>query len=318
MGTLTTPATVPSGPPVRAHGLLAVAQPAPEGWESGGIEVQALCPSPIIRDKCITLGAPDPAGRPSSAVFPAFLIEQGSECSTLSRGDRAAEAREALLASTDYALALTLRNGVANGGAPSLADATPVVGPGAGGLFPGPIAALAALETAASAGVAYVVHASPSAAVALRAAGLIDDAGRTPSGASVIISGAYSGAPSDPPRIWATGRVWAAAADVGVYDAAAHRINDRAAWAVRSAIVGFNTCTLITAAFALPIEVEIAAGGFGIPAYSGAGAPTPLDGDGASAGDTYLDTETGDLYQWQESGEPGIYQWSLIATIPLN
>lgn len=240
--TQTTPAEAPGGSPARSRGILAVAAPAPEGWELGGIQVSVQCPTPVIRDKCITLGEPDVAGRPTTAAFPAFLIEQGSGCSTLSGGDRSAQAREALSASTDYALGLTLLTGEANGGdAPSLSDADDL------GEFSGVLAAVAALETAAAAGVAYVLHATPAAAVHLASAGLIDDLGRSPSGAAWIVSNGYIG--DGELRIWATGRVWAGVSSIDVSEQVSRRTNNREAWAARSAIVGFNPCVNLSATF---------------------------------------------------------------------
>lgn len=245
--TLTTPAVVPSGPPARPRGIIAVASPAPEGWEQGGIQVNQLCPSPVIRDKCITL-TPDVPGRPEAAEFPSFMIEQGSECSTLSGGDRVAEAREALNDSTDYALGLTLMSGEANN-APSLSDAV-AVGTGA---FSDAVAAVAALEAEAAEvgkGQFYVLHAGPGAAAHLASAGMIDSDGRSPSGAQWIISAGYDSADGDDYRIWATGRVWAGVGAIDAYDDVNRPMNNREAWAVRSAIVGFNTCINLTTTFA--------------------------------------------------------------------
>lgn len=243
---LTTPADPPSGSPVRPRGVLAVASPAPEGWEAGGLQVSAVCPTPIIRDKCITLAGGDEPGSPTQNTFPAFMIEQGSGCSTLSLSDRSSEASTALNDSTDYALGLTLLNGEANGGAPSLSDADEV-GTGA---FDGAVAALAELERAAAnagKGVAHTLHASPATATHLAAAGLIDDQGRAPSGAQWVISSGYTG---EDFQIWATGRVWAAAGTISTHEAVNRPQNQREAWAVRSAIVGFNSCVNHTVTFA--------------------------------------------------------------------
>lgn len=245
--TLTEPAEIPSGSPVRPRGVLAVAQPAPEGWELGGIQTSAVCPNPIVRDKCLSFTAE--SVRPTLAEFPAFLIEQGSECSTLSGGDRATEARNALSDSTDYALGLTLRTGEANDGAPSLGDATSV----AGSPFDDVVLAVAALECAAAEaghGQFTVLHASPGAAAFLAAAGMVDDNGLSPAGSPWIISSGYGCAEDDGSyRIWATGRVWAAAGQFTIHDAVNNRTNNREAWASRPAIVGFNTCINLTATF---------------------------------------------------------------------
>lgn len=242
---LTTPADITVGSPARPRSILAVASPAPADWELGGIQTSVTCPSPVVRDKCITLAGGDTAGRPTVETFPAFMIEQGSGCSTLSGERRAQEARDALVASTDYALGVTLLTGEANG-APSLADATNL------GDFAYAVDAVAVLEGAAARakGGDYVLHATPTAAVYLQAAGLIDDAGRSPSGAPWIVSTGYEPDEGDEPRqIWATGRVWAGVGPIDVHEAVQRRMNDREAWAVRSVIVGFNTCINLTATF---------------------------------------------------------------------
>ena len=257
--TLTRPAEVPSGSPVAPRGILALASPAPEGWEQGGLQVSVTCPSPIIRDKCITIPDGDEPGRPSVEAFPAFMIEQGSACSTLSGAGRADEARNALMASTDYALGLTLMNGEANDFAPSLSDATDL------GAATDVVQAVALLESAAAmagSGQPYALHASPAAAAYLASAGLVDDAGRSPSGTPWIISSGYAQEQGEPLRIWATGRVWAAAGAIDVNEAIDRRTNNREAWAIRSAIVGFNTCINLTTTF------PATTGGAGMPGAS--------------------------------------------------
>lgn len=249
--TLTTPAVAPGGSPVRPRSILAVASPAPDGWESGGIQTSRTCADPIIRDKCVTLPPPgDPTARPTLAEFPAFLIEQGSNCSTLSGEDRQREASEALTASTDYALGVTLRTGEANVGAPSLADARDL------GELPSVAAALAALECAAANdghGAEWTIHADVGAATYLAQAGLIDAAGVIGSGAPLIVSAGY--ACEDAPgafRMWATGRVWAGVGAITTREAINRRTNNREAWADRAAVVGFNTCINLTASFPPP------------------------------------------------------------------
>lgn len=245
--TLTNPADLPGESPVRPRGILAVASPAPEGWETGGVQVSRTCPSPVIRDKCISLT--DEPGRPTTDEFPAFMIEQGSACSTLTGTDRVREAREALNAATDYALGLTLATGEANDGAPSLADAT-TVGAAAFDNAAGALAALVCAAAAAGSGAGYVLHATPSAAVHLAAVGLIDDNGFAPNGVAWIISDGYSCEPdATEQRIWATGRVWAAAGVIDAHEAIDRLTNNREAWALRSAVVGFNTCINLTATF---------------------------------------------------------------------
>ena len=251
VATQTTIADPPVGSPARARGILAVASPAPEGWEQGGVKVSVTCPAPVVRDGCVDLT--DTAQRPTIVEFGSFLIRQGSECSTLSGDRRGQEARDALSASTDYALGLTLRNGVAND-SPALDDATSL------GQKTSAVAAVAAIECAASSagkGAEYVLHASPGAAAYLAAFGLIDDLGRSPSGAPWIISAGYECSPTATHhRIWATGRVWAGVSTIDVHESVARRTNDREAWAVRAAVVGFNTCINLTAEFALVTPEE--------------------------------------------------------------
>lgn len=259
--TLTTPAEMPNGSPTRPLSILSVATPAPEGWESGGIQISTLCPTPVIRDKCITLEEGDQPGSPSQAEFPAFMVEQGSGCSTLSGGDREKEASSALNSSTEYALGITLLNGEANN-APSLSDAETVEGS-----FEDAVSALAALELQASTdgrGAAYVLHATPSAAVVLASMGLIDSAGRSPSGAPWIVSPGYSDSAVGEFRIWATGRVWAGAGPIATYDSVQRSRNVREAWAARSLIVGFNPCINLTATF----NYTPGGGGVGAPGES--------------------------------------------------
>lgn len=261
--TLTRPAEMPSGSPVAPRGILALAAPAPEGWEAGGLQVSTTCSDPIVRDKCITLPDGDAPGRPTTAEFPAFMIEQGSACSTLSGDGRADEARAALLTSTDYALGLTLLTGEANGDSISLSDATDL------GNAADAASAVALLEAEAARqgkGQPYALHADPAAAVYLAAAGLIDDAGRSPSGAVWLVSSGYVQESGEPLRIWATGRVWAAAGAIDVHEAIDRRTNNREAWAVRSAIVGFNPCINLTVTF------SPTTGGGGMPGPAGASA----------------------------------------------
>lgn len=238
---------IPAGSPIRPRGILANASPAPEGWEAGGIVASQLCPTIRIEHGCITFDAIDrKATRPDSVDFPAFVIEQSSGCSTISGSDRERQAREALDASTDYALGYALRVGD-EGDRPSLSDATALTGP-----FTSATAALAALEGAASRdgkGQLYVVHATPSAAVHLANAGLITEAGLTPTGATLIVSSGYE-TDDGALTLWATGRVWAAAGQISTTEAVQRRTNNREAWATRAAIVGFNSCINISATFA--------------------------------------------------------------------
>lgn len=240
--TLPAAATPPVGSPVRARGILALASPAPEGWEAGGVQVPMLCADPIVRDGCVTMG--DVPKRPTITTFPPFLIRQGSECSTISADAREQEARDGLSQTTDFALGLTLRTGEASGG-PSLDDAVDV------GDFGDVIGAVSAIERAASLagrGQEYVLHAAPSAAAYLVDAGLIDEGGRSPSGAVWIVSAGYEDGTDL--RIWATGKVWAGAGAITVDQQVGRRTNQREAWAARAGIVGFNTCINLTATFA--------------------------------------------------------------------
>lgn len=241
MATLPEIVNLPGGSPTRPRGIIAVASPAPEGWEMGGIQFQTVCPTPVIRDQCITI-TPQAGARPTPSTFAPFVIEQGVECSTTSAGDRAAEARTALQSSTEYGLGIMLRTG-GTSNAPSLDDAVSL------GEFAGVHAALAALECATGVND-YVLHATPGAAVYLAAEGLIDSTGRSPSGAQWIVSPGYECDEDDTAqRIWATGRVYAAVGDILVDAQVEHRINSREAWANRSAIVAFNPCVLLTATF---------------------------------------------------------------------
>lgn len=237
-------AEIPAGPPVRPRGILALAAPAPEGWEAGGIQVLQLCPSIRMEDQCVTFDDRS-ATRPNGVNFPAFSIEQSAGCSTMSAGDREREARDALDASTDYALGLAISSATFNSEAPSLADATDL------GASANATAALAKLEGAASRdgkGQLYVVHATPSAAIYLANAGLLSDSGQTPTGATVIISAGYETENGDL-RLWATGRVWAGVGPIATRDGVDRRTNNREAWALRSAVVGFNSCINLTASF---------------------------------------------------------------------
>lgn len=301
----TIPADVPAGSPVRARGVLANARPAPDDWELGGIQASTACPTPIIRDKCITL-TPDEPTRPTIVEFPAFMIEQGVTCSTLSGEGRDAEARSALEQSTDYALGLTLLNGLANN-APSFDDGTDL------GEFADVVAAVAALECAASEqgkGQEYVLHASPAAAAYLANAGLLDEFVRSPSGAQWIVSAGYV-CEDNELRIWATGRVWAGAGEITVNEQVGHRVNSREAWAVRSVIVGFNTCINLSATF--------------VATTGGGGMPGPA---GKSAYEIAVENGfVGDETAWLASlvGDPGVVQSivqgsgvSVDATDPAN
>lgn len=239
---LTTPAEVPGGSPVRPLGLLALASPAPDGWETGGLQVETMCSAPRISVECGQTD-PEPAKNPVFEEFFAFTIEESSGCSTISSDGRAEQARAALEASTDYALGVVLKGSAVS---PNLNDAESL------GDFPSAAAALAALEchgSTESSGQAHVIHATPAAAVFLRSANLLTEQNRTPSGAPVIVSAGY-GCDVDVPQLWVTGRVWAAAGAIDVREGIDRRTNNREAWATRSAIVGFNSCINQTATFA--------------------------------------------------------------------
>lgn len=234
MATLTTPASPPGGSPARPFGVIAQAQPAPEGWELGGISVSAVCPDPIVEDGCVILATHE-AGEPTPSVFPLVRVRQGSGCSTLA-GDRSVEARDSLNEGTDFALGLILADHPV-AGVTSLADADTV------GDFPTIAGTLAALLAVSSNGLPLVIHATPAVAVYLMEAGLL--IGGTHNGIPVIVSDGY-GADL---QLWVTGRVWAAVGPIETFDAVDRFTNKREAWAERDVIVGFNPCVNVTATF---------------------------------------------------------------------
>lgn len=232
--TLPTPVDLAGGVPSSPRGLLLNSQPAPTGWELGGITFQTVCPEVTVVPGCITLG--DKAlSSPEDVTFPVFLAEQSSGCVTGAPGDREQEARNALLSATEYVLGRELLHGSASG-ALALTGAT--------ALTPRDTVAesVGALEEAAGIyGKRYVLHASPFAAAILTDKGMIDrGTGLSPSGAYWIVSPGYADNLST--TIYATGIVYAGVGAVDTYERVGHRINHKEAWAARSLLVGFDPC----------------------------------------------------------------------------
>lgn len=223
----------------RQGGLLAAALPAPDGWERGLAIPFYGCGEPILRDKCVT--AVDVAHRAGVAEFPAFPIEQGSTCSTLSQLDHEEFALARLNATTEWALGRQLATDQVGTGAASFLDSTDL------GAASDVVAGIGCLEEEVAMtgfGSRYFLHASPRTAAALRDAGMMNNDGRSPSGARWIISPGYAGLEAG--RVWATGPVWAGTSVPDVHAAVGHRTNDDEAFALRAGIVAFDPCVNIS------------------------------------------------------------------------
>lgn len=237
--TLTKAVDLPAQSTPGRGGLLSAALPAPEGWE-GGLAIPFYgCGEPILRDKCVT--SVDVPHRTSVAEFPSFPIEQGSTCSTLSQLDHEEFALARLNATTEWAMGRQLATDQVGLGGPSFLDSTDL------GVSEDVVAGIGCLEeevAMTSFGSRYFLHASPRTAAALRAAKMIDNDGRSPSGARWIISPGYAGL--DEGRVWATGAVWAATSVPDVHAAVSHRVNDDTAFALRAGIVAFDPCINLT------------------------------------------------------------------------
>lgn len=232
--TIPTPVDLTGEVPSSPRGLLLNSQPAPEGWELGGITFLHTCPEVTVVPGCITLDAKTLTS-PEDVAFPVFLAEQSSGCAASAPGEREKEARNALLSATEYVLGRELLVGSASG-ALALSDAT--------ALTPGNTVAesVGALEEAAGIyGKRYVLHASPFAAALLTEKGLIDPGtGLSPAGARWVISPGYADNLST--IVYATGVVYVGVGAVDTYERVGHRINHKEAWAARTLLVGFDPC----------------------------------------------------------------------------
>lgn len=226
-------------------GVLSRALPAPAGWERGGLVIPFYgCGEPVLRDKCVE--AVDVPHRDSVGEFHAIPIEQGSTCSTSGRDEQAAHALDRFAATSDWALGRQLQTDQIDSGSPSLNDATPL-GTVANADFVGAVGCLEQAAADAGVGARFVLHAPVRAAAYLADRGLIDENGRSPSGADWIISAGYETHPTTPTttvRLYATGTVWASISTPDVIDTVAHRINDADAWARGLGVVAFDPCIL--------------------------------------------------------------------------
>lgn len=260
-----TPPTPATLPPTRGRGgILAAALAPPEGWEFGLAVPFYGCGEPILRDKCVT--ATDEAHRPNVAEFPAFPIEQGSTCSTLSRLDHAAFARGRLDATTEWALGRQLQADIVGTGAPALDDAISLGVVTAESPGDAVVSALAQLEAAAAQagfGTMVWIHATPAGATWMASQHLIDPNGFTAAGSRVVVSPGYIDPDESPPapevvRFWATGPVWAAIDAPSTMRAVDHRTNDDTAYALRTGIVAFDPCVLLS------IDADVSTDGGGV------------------------------------------------------
>lgn len=242
--TIPTPVDLTGGIPSSPRGLLLNSQPAPDGWELGGITFHNVCPEVAVVAGCVTLDA-KATSTPEAVSFPVFTAEQSSGCGTFSAGDHEKEARNALLSATEFVLGRELLTGTASGSV-ALQDAT--------ALTPGATVAqsVGALEEAAGAvGKRYVLHASPYAAALLTEAGMLEpETGLSPAGARWIISPGYADTLST--TIYATGTVYVGVGAVDTFEKVGHRINHREAWATRALMVGFDPCVHLSINISTP------------------------------------------------------------------
>lgn len=223
-------------------GLLSRSLPAPGGWDRGGLTIPFYgCGEPVLRDKCVQ--AEDEPTRDGVATFYTIPIEQGSTCSTSGVDGLDGHALDRYSATVDYAMGRQLQTDQIGSGSPSLDDVTPL-GTVADADF---VTAVGCLEAAASfegKGARIVLHAPVRAAAYLKSLNLIDDNGKSPTGADWIISAGYQTANATTVRLWATGTVWASVdTPISVSDVA-HRLNDQSSWARGIGIVAFDPCIL--------------------------------------------------------------------------
>lgn len=225
--TLLTPTDSVGVAPTFPRGLLLNAQPAPTGWELGGISYRAVCPELHTTDGCMTFTEFAPSV-PNVVEYLPFVIESAVECSTLSSGDREDEATTALADITEFALGVALMS--------QLEDATALP------TTTDWVAAVGALEAAASVtGKRYVLHASPFAAAHLVALNLMDPAtGLSPAGARWIVSPGYAG--DNNMTLYVSGNVHMGVGEITANGAVARRQNRFEVRASRAAIVGYDPC----------------------------------------------------------------------------
>ena len=172
---------------VRKGGLLGTALEAPQGWAQGLSVPFYGCSEPLLQDRCVT--ANDVPGQSAVADFFPFGINQGAECSTLSRIDQGRHAEGRLDSTTEWAVARQLATDNLGLGTPSFEDGV--------SLGTVPLAdftvAVATLEQAAADtgfGAAWWLHAPVKAAAFLANRYLIEE-GMSPSGAPWVISPGY-------------------------------------------------------------------------------------------------------------------------------
>lgn len=242
--TLTTPAEVTIAP-LRPHGVLTAAAPAPEGWELGGVQVPNSCGKFQVVGGCASFESDAPSGAEASE-FGAFLIQEDVVCGTAGSADTEAIARSTLLARTDDALAHVLLNGIASSNDDTtLLEATPL------GDASDIIHAVSLLEE--SIGESMIgqgaLHAPSGVAAYLMSAGLIDQNGRSPAGHPWIISGAYP-TESGEFTLYATGKVWASVGPIEVGEVVDRKMNRRIGRASRVGIVAFDTCLNVSINYA--------------------------------------------------------------------
>jgi len=243
------------------YGLLAVANPLPQGWENGGIAFRSVgCEAPEIIAICDVVDSTEI--RPGdNAVFEPIFIRQTAACAAMSKIGSVDMAGNRLSSTTEWALGRALVTGAGSSN-PALADATLVHDATDDNPTIAAISAVSCIEQTAADlgfGAEITLHAPFRAASYLTAANLLVD-GLSPTGNPWIISPGYPGsddgsAADSVIRIWATGPVWAGV--TGMFPASSTgplgwRQNYDAAIAYRLGMAAFDPCLNLSATFTVP------------------------------------------------------------------
>lgn len=239
------------------RGLLAIAEPLPEGWENGIAFLGIGCNEPVIRAACTVSDGSEV--RPNdAAIFEPIFIQQTAACSTLSKIGSVDMATSRLEGTTEWALGRSLATGVGSAN-PALTDAELVHA----GVDDDVVSVVSCLEQGIADvgyGAEAYLHAPLRAAAWLRSADMVDDLGLSPAGFRWIFSAGYPvGDPSGDDQtvtIWATGTVFASVGEA--YDLidgqtgrvpSGWRYNTDAAYRQRLGLAAFDPCLNLSASF---------------------------------------------------------------------
>lgn len=263
MVTLAERVSLGSGARIRG-GILANANPLPEGWENGITFFGTGCSEPEITAYCTITDRTET--RPGEApIFEPIFIAQSAACSTLSKVGTVDMASNRLEATSEWALGRALATGLGSSN-PSFADAENVsASDDLGNVGLAVVNAVSCLEQAASDigfGAEIFLHAPMRAASYLANAGVMSESYYSAGGIPWIISPGYpieAGDEGDTITLWATGTVFAEVSDAYTLldgqtgrPPVGWRINTDAAYRQRIGLAAFDPCLLISATFTVP------------------------------------------------------------------